>query len=76
MNSYMRNVTIQFPSLQELWKFRLAVNANACEIKQRNIITCMCSDEDIDQAVNRFGANILSDVSRNEVADWRFSCKS
>ncbi|RYZ22950.1 MAG: hypothetical protein EOO10_21350 [Chitinophagaceae bacterium] len=64
----MRTVTIRFLSPHELWKFRVAINANVCQIKQNKTLTCQCSDEDVGLAVTSFGGKVLSVFPHNAAA--------
>jgi hypothetical protein len=55
----MKKTTLIFLSLNDLWDFRQAIQANYIEINTKNkSITCDCSKEHIDLAINKFHAKV------------------
>lgn len=54
-----KNVTLQFTSLIKLWDFRRAINAHVFEMNLHNsTITCECTEEQVQLALNQYGAKI------------------
>lgn len=60
----MELVFFQFPTIRDLWKFRVEVNALMFEINfLRRTLICECSDEDLDLAVSKYSAKIITKES-------------
>lgn len=57
----MELATLQFPSVKELWNFRLAIEADVFEINLRDRrLTCHCEDKHIKLAIEKYGAKLVS----------------
>ena len=55
-----QTVTLRFQSIQNLWQFRLEINAAILEINVfKKTLSCECTREHIDLAVAKYGASIL-----------------
>lgn len=60
----MKLVFFQFPTIRDLWKFRVEVNALMFEINfLRLTLICECTDADLDLAVKKYKAKIISKES-------------
>lgn len=56
----MQLVALQFLSIQDLWRFRLEINAYIFEVNFRNkVIICDCTAEHIELAKNKYRASIV-----------------
>lgn len=60
----MQKVTLKFKSSKQLWDFKQEIKAQDVEINLRNCtITCNCSEKEISQAIEKFGAEVVSGSS-------------
>jgi len=60
-------VTLQFATVQELWKFRIEVRANILDINIKDItLRCKCSDEHIELAVKKYKAVVITSDSEKD----------
>jgi len=56
----MDKVTLVFPSVQEMWQFKIVSKANYIEINlPARSLTCSCSREEIELAVKKFNAKVV-----------------
>lgn len=53
-------VTLQFPSIERLWKFRLEIRSDDFEmnLNDRTII-CRCTDKDIELALDKYKGSVV-----------------
>ncbi len=57
---FMKNVSLQFPTILQLVDFTLAINSNFCHMnKQTFVLTCDLSDIEIELAQRTYKAVIL-----------------
>ena len=55
----MKKVTLVFPSIQALWRFRDRIKTNTVEIiATRRTIICECSDGEVQVAIQEYGAKV------------------
>ena len=60
----MELVFFQFPTIRDLWKFRVEVNSTMFEINFLHLtLICECTDADLDLAVKKYKAKIISKES-------------
>jgi hypothetical protein len=63
----MDKVTLVFPSIQALWKFRREINAPVFDINvAARTLICKCSKEDIDLATIKYKAKVAGTSSGKE----------
>ena len=62
----MKITSLKFPSMFELWKFRLKVHLLHVLIFSGAILTCELSDDDINLAVDSYKAVIVEMPCANE----------
>ncbi|MDQ3279411.1 MAG: hypothetical protein M3Q06_13865 [Bacteroidota bacterium] len=54
-------VTLQFKQLEELARFKSLLQTNNFELNSYNLtIICDCSENEINEAVNRYGAKLIA----------------
>lgn len=56
----MKLATLQFASLQQLWKFKRTAGISVCQIHFDNTITCPCDDDLMTIAVDHFNGYIVA----------------
>ena len=60
-NLLMELIFFQFPTIRDLWKFRVEVNSSMFEINFMHLtLICECTDADLDLAVKKYKAKIIS----------------
>lgn len=65
-------VTLQFTSIAALWLFKGEVHPNYFEVNVRlRIITCACSEKELNLAVNSFHATIIPGLNKKEEKEIR-----
>ena len=56
----MKKVTFKFPSAQFLWQYKQSIESHSIEANMHDLtLSCVCSDAEIELAMNRFNAKIL-----------------
>lgn len=55
----MEKISLKFPSLFELWKFKVKLHLLNVLILSSAVLTCELSDDDIDLAVDTYKAVIV-----------------
>jgi len=59
----MKKTTLVFLSLKDLWAFRQEIQANHIEINTKSkSITCDCTKEHINLAVNKYNAKVVREA--------------
>jgi hypothetical protein len=60
----MELVFFQFPTIRDLWKFRVEVNSLMFEINFLHLtLICECTDADLDLAVKKYKAKVITKES-------------
>lgn len=62
----MKKTSLKFPSMFELWKFRVKVHLLNVLILSSAILTCELSDDDINLAVDSYKAVVINIPSFEE----------
>lgn len=58
----MQKVTLKFKSVSLLWEFKQAIKAHEVEINlHKCTITCHCSGVEVSLAVQKFGAEVVTE---------------
>jgi len=56
-----QSVTLQFPSLDSLYKFRAEINTTNFEVSiQKYLLTCDCTKEEIQLAASEYNAKVFT----------------
>ena len=59
-------VILKFATVSSLWSFRLEINAQVFEMNLQQLsITCECSKQQIELAVNKYKASVVSSKREN-----------
>lgn len=62
----MKKISLKFPSMFELWRFRLKVHLLNVLILSSAILTCELSDDDINLAVDSYKAVVIDLTSPDD----------
>ena len=61
----MKKVSLKFPSMYTLWRFKLKIHLLHVIILAGAILTCELSDDDVNTAIESFKAVIIEKISEN-----------
>jgi hypothetical protein len=54
------NVTIQFPTVKELWEFRTAISSDIFQMNlHSHTITCQCTEAQVGLAIEQYRGKVL-----------------